>query len=77
MKKCVEFSLASYGTLKYDCVIKTIEVFNFLSLINNSVTIGFSFLLLIIPAIISSKLLIFYVSFLDCILQYFYKHHII
>ena len=42
-------------TLKYECVIKTIEIFNFLPLINNSVTIEFSFLLLIISAIISSK----------------------
>ena len=55
IKKCVVFSLTYFGTLKCDCVIKTIEMFNFLSLINNSVTIGFSFLLLIILAIISSK----------------------
>ena len=38
MKKWVEFSLTSFGTLKYDCVIKTIEMFNFVPLINNSVT---------------------------------------
>ena len=55
MKKWVEFRLTSFGTLKYDCVIKTIEMFNFLSLINNSVTTEFSFLLLIKSAIISSK----------------------
>ena len=42
-KKSAEFSLISLGTLKHDCVIKTIEIFNFLPLINNSVTIGFSF----------------------------------
>ena len=55
MKKWVEFSLTSFGTLKYDCVIKTREMFNFLPLINNSVTTEFSFLLLIISAIRSSK----------------------
>ena len=41
MKKCVEFNLTSFGTLKYECVIKTIEILSFLPLINNSVTIGF------------------------------------
>ena len=55
MKKWVEFSLTSFGTLKYDCVIKTNEMFNFLSLINNSVTIRLIFVLLIISAIMSSK----------------------
>ena len=55
IKKWVEFSLTSFGNLKYDWVIKTREMFNFLLLINNSVTIEFSFLLLIILAIISSK----------------------
>ena len=54
-KKWVEFSLTSFGTLKYDCVIKTRELLNFLPLINNSVTTGFSFLLLIISATISWK----------------------
>ena len=52
---CAEFSLTSFGTLKYDSVINTIETFNFLLLINNSVTTGLRFLLLIISAIISSK----------------------
>ena len=51
----VEFSLTSFGTLKYDYVIKTREMFNFLPLINKSVTTEFSFLLLIISEIISSK----------------------
>ena len=45
----------TFSNLKYDCVIKTIEIFTFLPLINNSVTTGLSFLLLIISAIISSK----------------------
>ena len=43
IKKSVEFSLTSFGTLKYDCVIKTIEMINFISLINNSVSIGSTF----------------------------------
>ena len=42
-KKCVVFSLTSFDTLKYDCIIKTIEILIFLSLINSSVTTGFSF----------------------------------
>ena len=48
-------NLTSFGTLNHDCVIKTIEVLSFLPLINNSVTTGLSFLLLIISAIISLK----------------------
>ena len=55
MKECVVFSLTSFGTLKYDCVIKAIEMLNFLPLINNSATIGVNVLILIISAIISSK----------------------
>ena len=57
MKKCVEFNRTSFGTLKYDCVIKTIEILSFLPLINNYVTIGFNLLLLIISAIIPSKII--------------------
>ena len=55
MKKWVEFRLTSFGTLKYDYVIKTREMFVFLRLIIKSVTTEFNFLLLIISAIISSK----------------------
>ena len=55
IKKSVEFSLKSFETLKYDYVIKTREMFNFLPLINKLVTTEFSFLLLIISEIISSK----------------------
>ena len=55
MKKWVVFSLTFFGTLKYDFVINVREIFNFLALINNYVVIEFSFLLLIISAIISSK----------------------
>ena len=43
MKKWVELSLKPFGTLKYDCVIKTIERFNLLPLIKHSVTTEFSF----------------------------------
>ena len=43
IEKWVEFSLTSFGTLEYDCVNKTIEPFDFLNLINNSVTTGFIF----------------------------------
>ena len=55
IKKWVEFSLTSFGTLTYDCVIKAREMFNFLPLINNSVIIEFSLLVLIISATRSSK----------------------
>ena len=55
MKKWLEFSLTSFGTLRYDYVIKTKEMFSFLPVINNSIIIEFSFLLLMISAIISSK----------------------
>ena len=55
IKKCVQFSLTSLHTLKYDCVMKTIEIFDFIPLINNLVTTGFNLLLLIISAIILSK----------------------
>ena len=55
IKISVVFSLTSSGTLKYNCVIDTTKIFNFLPLINNSVTTGFSYLLLIMSAIMSSK----------------------
>ena len=54
IKKWVEFCLTSFGTLKYDCVIKAIEMFNFLSLIKNYATTGLSLLSLIVSAIIPS-----------------------
>ena len=73
-KRCVVLSLTSFGTLKYDCVKKTIEILRFQPLINNSVSIGFSLLLLIISAIISSKTINILRFFLDCTIQYFYKH---
>ena len=74
MKKCVEFHRTSFGTLKYDCIIKTLEILSFLPLINNSVTIGFSLLLLSYPQSYHQKLLVLYVSLLDCNLQCFSKH---
>ena len=65
LKKCVQFSLTSFATFKYNFVIKTIEIFHFLPLINIPVTTGFSFLLLIISPIISSKskILTFFYTF--------------
>ena len=45
IKKCIAFSQTSFGTLKYDCVTKIREMFSFLPLINNSVTIVKSFLI--------------------------------
>ena len=55
IKKCVALILTSFGTLKYDCVTKTIKICSFLPVINNSVTTGLGVLLLMISAIISSK----------------------
>ena len=72
-KKCVLLRLTSLGTLKYDCVIKTIKMFNFLPSIDSSVTIGFSILLLIISAIMSSKTINTSRFFLDFILQYLHN----
>ena len=40
------FMITSFGTFKYDCVIKTADMFNLLPLINSSVTIEFSFLII-------------------------------
>ena len=42
-KKCVQFSLTSFGTWKKNFAIKTVEIFSFLPLINSLVTIGLSF----------------------------------
>ena len=52
-KIVVEFSLILFGAAKQDCVIKTREMFSFLSLINNPVTIELSFALISISGIIS------------------------
>ena len=54
-KKTVEFILTSFGTINYDFVMKTIKMFNFLPLISNSVTTGFSFLILTISAMITAE----------------------
>ena len=43
IKKWLAFSLTSFGTWKYYWIINTREIFTFLPLINNSVTIGFNF----------------------------------
>ena len=49
-------------------------MFSFQFLVKNSVTVRLRFLLLSISTIISSKAL-FYVSCLDCILEYFCEYH--
>ena len=74
-KKWLVFSLTSFETLKYDWVIKTIEIFNFPPIINNSVTNEFKFLLLIILQSYHQKLLISYSLYQDYNHQYFYKQH--
>ena len=61
-------------TAKSECIAKTREMFSFLPLVNNSVTIGLSFLLLSVLAIISSKTINIFRFYLDCIFQYFYKY---
>ena len=74
MKKWAELSRKFFGTLKYDYVIKTTEMFNFLTLINNSVTAGFTFLSIIISAFLLSRT-INILRFLPIfVLQYIYKH---
>lgn len=50
------FSLKSAGICKYDRAMNTKEIFNFLPLINNSLTTGGNFLLQIISTIISSNI---------------------
>ena len=44
IKKWVEFSLASFSTLNYDCVMKTIEMFNSLPLINDLLLLDLVFI---------------------------------
>ena len=50
-------------------------MFSFLALINNSVITRLSFLLLTISPSYHQKQVIFYVSYLECIGQCFYKYH--
>ena len=52
MKMRVVFNPTSIGAWKYDCVMKIKDIFNFLPLINSSVTSGWSFLLLIMSTIV-------------------------
>ena len=64
--KIVSITIKEYGSTE------RIWFYGFLSLINNSVTIEFSFLLLIVSAIISSKIInTFLFFYLDCSIQYF------
>ena len=74
MKKWVEYSLTSFETLKYDCVIKTRGMSNSVHVINKSVTIEFSFLLLIKLAIISSKTINILRSLSSLYSLIFFKH---
>ena len=53
-KKCVVLNITSFGTGKYNSLMKTIEIFNFLPLMDNSVPTGLSFLLPITSEIISN-----------------------
>ena len=72
IKYWVEFNLTFFGMKKWDCVR---EMFSFLPMINISVTIGLSFLLLTISTIISLKVINISRFYLDCIFQYFCKYH--
>ena len=45
MKECVEFSLLFFGTAKPDCVMTARQMFSLLLVTNNSVIIGWFFLL--------------------------------
>ena len=72
MKKCLLFSLISFDPWNYDWVMKTKKIFNFLSLINSSVTTEWRFLLLIVLAIISSNTINVVASIVGCVLQYCY-----
>ena len=66
-----------FGTEKQDCMIKTREMFSFLFLINNSVTIGLDRFFISNP--ISSYMIkynqYFLFFYLDCICQYFYNYY--
>ena len=55
MKKKGTIQSNIFWYLEKDYIIKTLEIFTFLPLINSLVTIGLSFLLLIISAIITSN----------------------
>ena len=61
-KKGVVLSFLSFGTGKYDYVIKTKEIFSFLPVINNSMTTGWSLLLPITSAILPSSTIITFCS---------------
>ena len=69
IKNCVVFSLTSFCTGKYDCVMKTKEVFYFQPLMNDSM--GKAFLLLILLMFISSntlRIFLFFPAFYSLIL---------
>ena len=64
------FSHTVLGSLKQDC-----EMLIFLSLKNNSVTVGFNYLLGLISAITLQTLLMLSFSLLDYSLRIFHKHY--
>ena len=67
--KFVELILTSLGALKYDCRVKSSEMFRFMPLVNSLVTNELGLLL-----IISAKTVTTLGFFLECPLQYFYRH---
>ena len=56
-------------------MIKTSEIFSFLPLINNSVTTGLTFFYQTNQLSYHENQSVIRVFHLDCIIQYFYKHH--
>ena len=38
IRQCVDFCVTSFATVTYDCIIKAIEMFSYLPVINSSVT---------------------------------------
>lgn len=69
IKQCVEYCPKSFNTAKYGCVIKGIKY-----LINSSVILTLTFLILIISAVISLSTISFFVSWVDFTHQYIYRN---
>ena len=71
----MDVSLIFFSTEKYGCVTKTREIVKFISLINNSVTIGLSLLLLSIKQSYHQKQSIFCVFLFGLYCSVFCKYH--
>ena len=56
------------------CDKKQKKIFRFLPLINSSVTIGLSFFIISISAIILSNAINIFCLYFNCFFQYFYKY---